>query len=184
MTRPNPPEVILIGFALLLTGAAPLRTSPDLGKAEGQCRQDETGPAFLVTVIGLKDRRGNLKLEVYPANDSDFLQDDNILLNQGKTFRRVEVPVPKTGTPQLCIRLPAPGTYAVSLLHDRDRNRKFGFSVDGVGFSGNPKLGWSKPKVSRSMATAGPGLTHIEIVLNYLHGILSFSPLERHNAHR
>lgn len=166
-------------LALPLLAATWIPSSPDLGKAEGHCRQNEPGPAFLVTPVGLKDRKGNLKLEVYPANDKDFLQDDNILLNQGKVFRRVEEPVPKSGPITLCIRVPTPGTYAVSLLHDRDMNRKFGWTVDGIGFSGNPKLHFGKPKAAKASAAAGPGLTRISIVMNYHHGLLGFGPLKK-----
>jgi uncharacterized protein (DUF2141 family) len=100
-------------------------------------------------VIGLKDRTGQLKLEVYPATESDFLADDNVLVMAGKTFRRVEVPVPADPVPRLCIRIPGPGTYAVSLLHDRDNNHRFNWQRDGIGFSRNPKIGWSKPRVAR-----------------------------------
>jgi uncharacterized protein (DUF2141 family) len=166
--------------ALPLLAAATIPSTPDLGKAEGQCRANEQGPALLVDVKGLKDRKGNLKLEVYPANDTDFLADDNILIAAGKTFRRVEVPVPQSGTPTLCVRLPAAGTYAVSLLHDRDTNRKFGWRVDGIGFSGNPKLGWSKPKAAATATRAGSGLTRITIVLNYRKG-LAMRPLANGN---
>lgn len=172
--------------AMLLAGAMTLapvayaqgfvNTSPELGKAEGRCRANEPGPAFLVQVDGLKDRRGSLKLEVYPSNDEDFLQDDNILINAGKTFRRVEVPVPASGIPELCIRVPAAGTYSVTLLHDRDSNHKFGWRVDGIGFASNPRLGWSKPKAAKTRAVAGNGVTRINIVMNYQRG-LGMSPL-------
>lgn len=156
----------------------------ELGKAEGRCRAGESGPALLVSTIGLEDRRGSLKLEVYPANDRDFLQDDRVLIAQGKTFRRVEEPVPQSGIPQLCVRVPAPGRYAVSLLHDRDVNHKFNFLGDGVGFAGNPGLGWSKPKAAASSVVAGPGLTRLEIVMNYRHGLFAFAPVEPRHAHR
>lgn len=155
----------------LLAAAAPIRSTPDLGKAEGQCRADESGPSFLVSVTGLKDRRGLLKLEVYPANDKDFLADDNVLVAAGKTFRRVEVAVPPAGTPSLCVRLPGPGTYAVMVLHDRDSNRRFGWRSDGIGFSGNPRLGLSKPRAAKVGATAGAGPTRIDIVMNYQRGL-------------
>lgn len=164
--------------ALPLLAAAMIPSSPDLGKAEGRCRADERGPALLVDVEGLKDRKGNLKLEVYPANDHDFLQDDNVLVGQGKVFRRVEIPVPDTGTVELCIRVPGPGTYSVSLLHDRDENRKFGWMVDGIGFAGNPKLHWSKPRAAEAEVRAGAGLTRVPIVLNYRHG-LGVAPLRK-----
>ncbi|MBX7502167.1 DUF2141 domain-containing protein [Qipengyuania sp. YG27] len=164
-------------LVLPLLASATLPSTPDLGKEEGRCRPQEAGPSFVVEVRGLKDRTGNLKLEVYPANDKDFLEDDNILVSAGKTFRRVEVPVPNSGTPSLCVRLPAAGTYGVSILHDRDSNRKFGWRVDGIGFAGNPKLGWSKPKVANASARAGSGPTRIAIVMNYRKGF-SMRPLE------
>ena len=154
-----------------------VNTSPELGKAEGRCRPSEQGPSFLVRVDGLKDRTGLLKLEVYPSNDADFLQDDNILINAGKTFRRVEVPVPAGGGPvEMCGRVPGPGAYSVTILHDRDSNRKFGWTVDGIGFASNPRLGWSKPKAERTRAIAGNGPTRIDIVMNYHRG-LGMSPL-------
>lgn len=155
----------------LLAAAAPIRSTPDLGKAEARCRANESGPAFLVDVNGLKDRRGQLKLEVYPANDRDFLADDNLLIAAGKTFRRVEVDVPNAGTPTLCVRVPGPGRYAVTVLHDRDSNRKFGWRVDGIGFASNPKLGLSKPKARVATASAGSAPTRIDIVMNYQRGL-------------
>jgi uncharacterized protein (DUF2141 family) len=164
--------------SLFLAAAAQVASSPDLGKAEGRCRAGESGPAFLVEVQGLKDRKGNLKLEVYPANDADFLADDNVLVNAGKTFRRVEVPVPASGPIELCIRVPAAGTYAVTVLHDRDTNRKFGWRVDGVGFAGNPKLGLDKPPAAAASARAGSTPTRIAVVLNYAHG-LGMRPLAK-----
>lgn len=162
----------------LLLGAAIIPSTPDLGKAGAQCRPNEDGPSFFVKVHGLKDRKGQLKLEVYPPNDEDFLADDNILLSEGKTFRRIEIPVPQRGPVNICIRVPRAGPYALSLLHDRDSNRKFGLSVDGIGFAGNPKLGMSKPKAAEATVTAVSGPTRLSIVMNYRRGLLSFRPLE------
>ncbi len=153
-----------------------LASSPDLGKDEGRCRPNETGPAVIVTVEGLKDRTGNLKLELYPAQDGDFLADDNVLIMAGKTFRRVETRVPASGSVRLCLRVPGPGPFALMLLHDRDGNRKFGWRVDGVGFSANPRLGLSKPKAARARIVAGGGITPLTIVLNYQKG-LGMAPL-------
>ncbi|CAN5242575.1 DUF2141 domain-containing protein [soil metagenome] len=164
---------------LALIAAVAFPSSPDLGKAEGQCRPGEHGPAFLVEVRGLKDRKGRLKLELYPSNDSDFLADDNVLLSAGKTFRRVETAVPSTGPVSLCIRAPAPGIYALSLLHDRNNDRKFAVSTDGIGFAANPKLGFSKPRAGAASATVGDSPARISITLNYRKGLLSFGPLEQ-----
>ncbi|MDE2412708.1 MAG: DUF2141 domain-containing protein, partial [Sphingomonadales bacterium] len=117
---------------------------------------------------------------VYPSNDEDFLADDNVLVSAGKTFRRVEVPVPANGAVQVCVRIPGPGTYSISLLHDRDSNRKFGLSVDGIGFSGNPRLGVRKPKAAATrLAVNSNGLSETTIVMNYRTGLMSFGPLKR-----
>ncbi|HET9629673.1 MAG TPA: DUF2141 domain-containing protein [Novosphingobium sp.] len=173
----------MVALAALLpisAAGAIIPSTPDLGKAEGRCRPGEQGPALLVRIDGLKDHNGNLKLEVYPANDKDFLQDDNILISEGKVFRRVEQPVGADDPVQLCVRIPGPGTYAVSVLHDRDANRKFGLSVDGIGFSGNPKLGMSKPKAAHSsVVVTGNGLSRITVIMNYRTGLMSFGPLRK-----
>lgn len=156
---------------LPLLTAATIPSTPDLGKAEGRCRANEPGPAFLVTVAGLRDRTGRLKLEVYPATDDDFLADDNVLVAAGKTFRRVEVPVPASDPAELCVRVPRAGRYAIVVLHDRNSNRRFNWRADGIGFAGNPRLGLSQPDVAEASAVAGPGRTRITVVMNYLRGL-------------
>ena len=170
--------VLIVALAPLLMAAQQIPSTPDLGKAEGQCRAGEAGPALIVVATGLKDRSGLLRAELYPANEDDFLADDNLLIMAGKTFRRVEVPVSPTGPAQLCIRVPGPGAYSLSLLHDRDGNRKFGLSQDGIGFPGDPKIGLSKPKAAKARVVAGPGLTTVAVRLNYRRGLFSFGPLK------
>jgi uncharacterized protein (DUF2141 family) len=171
--------VALTPLLLAATPAPTLKSTPDLGKAEGQCRPNEPGPALIVNAIGIKDRQGMLRAEVYPDNDDDFLADDNVLISEGKTFRRVEVPVPASGEAQICIRVPKAGRYTLSLLHDRDGNRKFSVWSDGIGFPGNPKLTRAKPKADGALVTAGPGLTPVNVTMNYLHGVFTFGPLKQ-----
>jgi uncharacterized protein (DUF2141 family) len=149
-----------------------------LGQAAGQCRPQESGPAVLINVMGLKDRSGRLRAELYPANDDDFLEDDKILVRARKTFHRVEMTLPPSGPVQLCIRVPGPGPFALALLHDRDMNRKFGFSSDGFGFPGNPVLRLGRPKAASATFVAGKGITEIDIRMNYRRGLLSFGPLK------
>jgi len=169
---------MMTALLLALAQATSIASSPSLGIEEGRCRDKESGPAFLVGVDGLKDRSGVLKLEVYPANDQDFLADDNILLMAGKTFRRVLVKLPKAGRPVLCVRVPEAGNYSLVLLHDRDANGRFNFTSDGVGFPGNPKLGWSKPKAAAARVTARATPTPASITLNYRTGLASFGPVK------
>ncbi len=167
-----------MNIALLMMAASYIPSTPSLGIAEGRCRPHEQGPAIIVDVAGLRDRQGRLKLEVYPSNDADFLADDNLLIMAGKTFRRVEQAIPSQGSVRLCVRVPGPGAYSVSVLHDRDSNRRFSLSSDGIGFAGNPTLGWSRPSAAATRIIAGPRLTGTSIVMNYRRG-LSFRPLGR-----
>jgi len=169
----------MIAMPAPLPPAQAIRSTPDLGQAEGRCRPGESGPSFLVSIEGLKDRRGLLKIEVYPDNDNDFLADDNKLIEEGKVFRRVEIATPPSGPVTLCVRVPAPGRYSVMVLHDRDANHKFGLSSDGVGFAGNPHLGWSKPHAAAASALAHDRPTPIRIVMNYRHGLFSMGPVPR-----
>ena len=170
---------LAVAVPMLLAAGPALRSSPDLGKTEGRCRPGESGPALLVEVTGMKDRTGNLKLEVYPATDQDFLADDNVLVAADKTFRRVEVATPQSGAVVLCVRIPGPGTYAVAVLHDRNMDRRFSWKIDGIGFSANPKLGWSKPKARASRVVVnGRGVSKIAVMMNYKSG-LGVAPLKQ-----
>ena len=171
--------LILSALIAPASAGAQVRSSPSLGVAEGRCRPGEPGPALLITATGLKDRGGTIKAEIYPANDADFLSDDNTLVNAHKTFRRVVIDVPSSGSVQLCIRVPSAGAYGLSLLHDRDGNRKFGLSIDGVGFGSNPpSLGPFKPKIAAGRVVAGGGVTPVTVRMLYRHGLFSFAPVK------
>jgi len=175
-------KLLVIAALAPLCAAAQVPSSPSLGMAEGRCRPGESGPSLIVNLLGLKDRAGNMKVELYPANDTDFLADDNILLNAGKTFRRVVVDVPASGPVQICIRAPAPGTYGLTVLHDRDKDRKFNLSRttgDGIGFGGNPKSqGPFKPKIAVARVNVGSGPTPVNVVMLYRTGLLSLGRLK------
>lgn len=160
-----------------LLAAVILASSPSLGLAEGQCRPSEQGPAILIVAEGLKDRAGTLRAELYPADQADFLADDNVLLNAGKTFARAVAPVAVSGLATLCIRAPHPGTFALALTHDRVGKPSFDFWHDGIGFAGNPRLGHASPPVEAATIHVGRGITRTSILLNYRHGLVSFGPV-------
>ncbi|WP_019832080.1 DUF2141 domain-containing protein [Sphingomonas sp. PR090111-T3T-6A] len=162
---------------LLLVGAAPIASSPSLGTAEGRCRPDEPGPAILISPLGLKDRTGTLRAELFPPDQAGFLADDNVLVAAHKTFRRAIIPLPAQGPVRLCIRVPSPGAYTLALTHDRAGKPKFDFWRDGIGFPGNPRIGHAAPPAAEARILAGPGLTRTAIILNYRRGILGFGPL-------
>lgn len=163
-------------LAVLMVASAPAHAQPILGDSAA-CAPGSTTPALLAWFDGLKDRKGMLRLELFPSDDDDFLEDDMILIKAGKPFRRIEITPPSSGSVAVCIRAPRAGTYSFALIHDRDGKRKFSFSVDGAGFPNNPKLGWSKPKASKAAVTLGNGVTEVHVLMKYFSGF-GFSPIK------
>lgn len=162
--------------ALAATPAEP-RGRATIGSDAAACDAG-TGPAIHVIVAGLKDRKGRLKLELYPANAQDFLRDDRELLKEGKAFRRVWADMPPTGAVEMCIQAPAPGNYGLFFTHDRDGKNKFNFWTDGGGITSNTRIGASKPKVAASTVEVGTGVTTITIRAQYLRGLSGLSPMK------
>ena len=167
----------LLALVPAIAPAAELRSTPSLGMAEGRCRPHEPGPAVIITAVGLRDRAGLLRAELYPPDDDGFLADDNVLLSSGRTFRRAEERMPAGGSVRLCIRVPAPGDYTLALVHDRDGDRKFSLFHDGIGFPGNPRLGLGKPRAASARLHVSDGITETDIVLNYRQGLFAFGPI-------
>ena len=170
---------LMLAAAVAANAPNYIPSSPDLGVAEGRCRPNESGPAFQISIEGLKDRKGRLKVELYPNDDAYFVKDDNVVLMAGKPFRRAEIGVPQSGPVTLCIRAPGPGSYSMMVLHDRDSNRKFGLSVDGGGFPNNPRIRLGLPSAQDSAATVGNGPKAISITMQYRTGLFSFGPLKK-----
>ncbi len=142
------------------------------------CASGSTAPSVLVYYDGLKDRKGKIRLELFPDNDADFLADDFVLTKAGKTFRRIELATPQSGVVAVCLRAPRAGRYTMAMIHDRDNLRKFSFSVDGAGFPGNPKLGFSKPKAAKAMVNIGNSVTVLRVRMRYFNGF-GFSPVTK-----
>ncbi|WP_019515263.1 DUF2141 domain-containing protein [Sphingomonas sp. Mn802worker] len=166
-------DVRLSILAAIATLAAVPAGAQVLGQDAAACSGGQ-GPAILATITGVKDARGTIKLELYPANEADFLEDDKKLLAAGKVFRRITVPAPAGNVARMCIRVPRPGRYALFFGHDRDGKRKFDFWSDGAGFPGNRKIGRSRPKLSDALIQVGPGVTQTVIRAQYLRGLGGF----------
>jgi uncharacterized protein (DUF2141 family) len=161
-------------IASLLPGVARAGT---VGEDSAMCNGGG-GPAIQANIVGLKDRVGEVKLELYPAVEGDFLRDDYLLQQEHKTFRRVTARTPQTGPVSLCIRVPAPGRYALVFTHNRDSKSKFDFWSDGAGFPSNERLGRSRPKLGQAIIVAGQGITVANIRAQYLRGLGGFGPLK------
>ncbi len=168
-------------FAMLagLTMMAPAADArPVVGSDAAFC-EPGGGSAILADISGLKDRKGRLKLELYPATDEDFLKDDRDLIAQGKFFRRVWADMPAAGPVEICIKAPHPGRFALFFTHDRDGKNKFNFWVDGAGLPSNHKIGMSRPKLDYAVVDVGSATTVTHIRAQYLRSVLSgFAPLK------
>lgn len=165
-----------LGAMMMLAPAMPAHAA--IGSDAAACDSGE-GPAILADISGLKDRKGRVKLELYPATEEDFLKDDRDLIAQGKFFRRVWADMPASGPVEICIKVPHPGRYAMFFTHDRDGKNKFNFWVDGGGLPTNQRIGMSRPKLASAVIEAGSGITVAHIRAQYLHSLLSgFGPLK------
>ena len=161
---------VLLALAGLVL--APAAQAAPLGGDAAMCEANK--PAILASVVGLKDRAGILKLELYPATQQDFTRDDHDLIAEGKTFRRITVAPPASGPVSLCIRVPGPGRYALLLTHNRDGLNKFRYTIDGAGLPSNKRIGMSKPKVDGAIVEVGATTLPLTIRAQYL-GLLGFS---------
>jgi uncharacterized protein (DUF2141 family) len=121
------------------------------------------GPAVLVSVRGVKESAGRIRVQSYPATGSAWLA-------KGRWLHRVETRA-NAGNMSFCVPVPAEGKYGIAVRHDRNANGKTDISQDGGGFSNNPSiniLNLGKPAVSKVAFQAGPGVTRISINLRYM----------------
>lgn len=166
----------LLAFGMFLASATTARAGGVMGADAAHCTAGR-GPAIQVNVGDLKDRRGQLKLELYPATEADFMRSDTDLLAAGKVFRRVTIDAPAAGQVAMCIRVPHAGRYALLFLHSRRAQDKFDIWQDGVGLPSNTRIGRAKPTVANAAVEVGSGVAVLDIAPQYLRGIGGFAPL-------
>ncbi|MEP7315419.1 MAG: DUF2141 domain-containing protein [Sphingomicrobium sp.] len=127
-------------------------------------------PAVLVSVTGLKNGSGKVRVQAYGPSGTNFLA-------KGSWAGRVDVPLHGRRSVEICLPLPAAGTYAVTVRHDANANRKSDWN-DGAGFSRNPKLSLtSKPTFGETAVRIGQAPTRMRIIMNYRRG-LNVGPVE------
>ena len=159
-----------------LMAAAPLASAGAamLGPHAEACVDGK--PSMLVHVEGLKARTGIVRVQTYGGDPSHYF-------DKGTYIERVEVRVPPVGPINVCMPVPRPGLYAVSVRHDANGNGSADFGNDGGGFSGNPNISLfdvmfkRKPSpVQVQIRVAGP--TPVPVVLNYVRGT-SVGPIRK-----
>lgn len=168
-------RTLLCGLMLAAAGPA-LAQAPVLGPDAALCADGSKADALLLTIDGLKNRKGTVRVELWPGVEGEFLRDHHQLIAEGKPYERVTIDPPASGPAKVCVKLPGPGTYAVGAFHSPAGVRKFNFREDGVTFTRNPKVGLSKPKAKDVAVAYGPGVNKEVVTLNYLRG-LSMKPI-------
>ncbi|GIX20949.1 DUF2141 domain-containing protein [Erythrobacter cryptus] len=123
------------------------------------------GPAVRVTVNGIKSSSGYLFARIYHARASDWMKSRRYIV-------RVEAR-PQPGTVVMCVPVPGPGEYALTIQHDVNGNRDTDISTDGAGMSNNPKIGRilgipRPPGLDKTRFAVGEGITRLSITMQYL----------------
>ncbi|MBB5685410.1 DUF2141 domain-containing protein [Sphingobium boeckii] len=152
-------------MAVAMPFATPMQAAraATLGPYAARC--DSGGMSVIARIDGLKARGGVLRVQLYANNAATFLEKKQYL-------QRVEVAVPRSGAVDICVPVPRPGAYAISVRHDANSNGKSD-RKDGGGFSGNPKVSLldmvfkRKPALAKSLFTVSSGPKVVPVTVNY-----------------
>ena len=153
---------VLISATALALVSGVAAASEEISNDLSRCAAGK-GPAVLVNVQGVKEARGNVRVQSYAATPGTWLA-------KGRWLHRIESRA-SAGNMSFCLPVPSEGKYGIAVRHDRNGNGKTDFTQDGGGFSNNPSvsiLNLGKPPVSKVAFDAGPGITRITINLKYM----------------
>ncbi|QJU59147.1 DUF2141 domain-containing protein [Sphingomonas sp. AP4-R1] len=147
--------------------APPIAAAAIVGPHAADCAAGSEKPAMLVRVLGLKARTGLVRVQSYGGDPDHYF-------DKGTYIERVEVPAPASGALDVCMVVPAPGKYAISIRHDVNGSGKSDMS-DGGGFSGNPNVSLMDVVFKRRPSPAQvevkvAGVTKVPVILNYIQG--------------
>ena len=164
MSKFTPLLASLIAAATPLTAAGAVVLGPHADDCNGG------KPAMLVRVQGLKSRTGIIRVQSYGGDPANYFEKHAYL-------ERVEVhtPPPGSGPVEVCMPVPHPGIYAISVRHDANGNGSVDIGNDGGGFSGNPNVSLFDAMFKRKPSPVQVqikvnGLTNVPITLNYVRG--------------
>lgn len=160
-----------MGAAAALGGALSLARAEAMNAAAPICSAGDS-PAILVHVVGIRSESGTIRVQAYGGDPARYF-------DKGTYIERIDMPTAKAH--EVCVPVPRPGTYAISVRHDVNGNGKSDLR-DGGGMSGNPHLSvWdlitkSKPDPEEVKVQVGSGVTPVRVVMNYVQGG-AFKPL-------
>jgi uncharacterized protein (DUF2141 family) len=120
------------------------------------------GPAVRVTLTGVKESRGTIRVQSYRATKEDWLE-------KGHWIYRIEAPA-KAGNMTFCMPLPAAGSYGIAVRHDLNGNGKTDLFSDGGAMSNNPSVNifnMGKPSYKKVAVAVGNGVQSISMQMRY-----------------
>lgn len=168
-------RAVLLSALVATTAASQSAQAVPAGPHAARCEvRGDVAPALLVRVTGFKARTGIVRVQTYGGDPGHFF-------DKGSYLERVELKVPAGGPLDVCMPVPGPGAYAVSVRHDVNGSGKTD-RADGGGMSGNPQLSLfdlmfkRKPDPDKVAVAVSKGVRTVPIVLNYLDGT-SFRPI-------
>ncbi|WP_336985359.1 DUF2141 domain-containing protein [Altererythrobacter aquiaggeris] len=132
------------------------KISNDMSKCRG------SGPAVKVTVTGVKSGSGTMRVQLYRATKSEWLE-------KGRWLNRIETPA-RAGTMTFCLPAPSAGTYGVAVRHDLNGDRKTDIFSDGGAISNNPSiniLNLGKPNYKKAAFAVGNTVESINVRMRY-----------------
>lgn len=155
---------VLSAVALPFVGPAP-SVAAMLGPNPALCEAGSE-PTILVRVTGLKHREGTIRVRTFTGDPSTYF-------NKKHAQKRLQYPVPATGSVDICVPVGAAGVYALDVRHDANGNGDTD-RADGIGASGNPKFSLfniifgKRPPASQVQITVGNGTVIVPVTIRYL----------------
>jgi uncharacterized protein (DUF2141 family) len=132
-----------------------------MSRVQAECRNKPY--SVLLTIRGTKSSKGLFTVDLHGEKTRDRF------LKYGTKLLRLWVPAVK-GSSEVCVPVPEPGIYAVSVFQDRDVNFKFnkglfGLPTEPYGVSNDPPMSFGPPNFDDSSFKVEGRLTPATITL-------------------
>ena len=152
--------VALGALALSAPALAQTRYGQEIPHDPARCQAGK--PGVWVSITGIKESRGTLRIQSYRATERDWLE-------KGRWLTRMEAPA-TAGTMRFCMPIAEPGSYGIAVRHDLNGNGKTDIGQDGGAMSNNPGisiLNLGKPSYKKTAFSVGAGVTAISVNMKY-----------------
>jgi len=147
---------------MAVPAAAQLQYQQKIAHSAARCN-GSNGPAVSITISGIRETRGTLRVQSYRGVESDWLR-------KGRWLNRIELPA-RAGQMVVCMPVPESGTYAIAVRHDLNQNGETDLREDGGGMSNNPPINifnLGRPSYKRTAFVVNGGVTSIAINMRYM----------------